>query len=773
MFFTKYPHPANFAWTSAWDEHGRGSAGDHPFEAEISHFADGISRLRIRDGGAWDPDRNIIALSPPGSGEGCLRVTESGLAICDEAGNPILKAADEGVFGACGEAHLFQWQVPDDATYYGLGGKWFKRLEMSGIRSKNYNTDVWSDFHFAQWNEHEVDPAYFGTPYVAVRTHRGYVGFLLHNPGVTTIQTPGHDRGRVFVNWQRTWPHLLIGAENGSPDLWVIAAPTLAELTRRLQRLVGVTPRPPLWSLGFHQSRWGYGGEADLFKLSDRFEREKLPCSALWLDLDYMREYRIFTVDDEQFPNGVAHVADRLANHGRRIVPIIDPGVKKEVGYDVYDSGTEAGIFCQNPIGRPYVGLVWPGETVFPDFALAEGRSWFQEYVRDFRASGFGAAWVDMNDPSTGPVDPSDMLFQRGREPHARHRNQYALGMQMATFDGFLAAAPIERPFLLSRSGTTGSSRYSAIWYGDNISNDAHLAMSVPLALNMSLSGHAFHGPDIGGFGGGASGEMMARWVEANFLFPFFRNHTTENSPLEEPWRYSGAAKRAIYHYIRLRYQALPYLYQLFVAQEASGDPVVRPLLYEFEDDAVAFTHDTFMVGPSLLHAPVLAEKDVAREVRLPGDLPWWSWQNGTWVAPGAYKVRCPLTHTPLFQRAGSIVPLLTEAPTNQRFDMTRVALLVALPEGEASAQGEYVVDDGLSFGYREGQESRLTVQVDADDERVSIKMAQTRDGYGPIEAEIWCTRTGVFTINGQSVEAEPHRVKLAGGKVTVYRVKL
>ncbi|MBX3096671.1 MAG: hypothetical protein KF812_07400 [Fimbriimonadaceae bacterium] len=774
MFFTKFLHPANFDWSkSVGGEIPSSKVGRKKITTEISHYDQGISRIRIKDGGAWDPDRNLIALTPPKKGKGCVRVEEGCISIQNELGEVVLKSPEEGFFGAAEEAHLFQFAVPESAMYYGMGGKWFKRFELSGIRTKNYNTDVWSDFHFAQWNEHEVDPSYFASPYVAVRTDKGYVGLLLHNPGVTTIQTPGHDRARVFVNWQRTWPHLLIGAENGSPDLWVISAPSLAELTRRLQKLVGVTPRPPLWSLGFHQSRWGYGGENDLLKLSRRFEKESLPCSALWLDLDYMDGYRIFTVAENQFPNGVQTVTDRLALEGRRMVPIIDPGVKKEVGYAVFDDGMEKGAFCKNNLGKPYVGLVWPGETVFPDLISEKGRNWFAGYAKGFRDLGFTAAWVDMNDPSTGPVDPTGMLFQDGAEPHDRHRNQYALGMQMATIEGFLKSEPKERPFLLSRSGFVGSSRYSAIWHGDNVSNEAHLQLSIPIAIGMSISGLPFNGPDIGGFGGGATNELMARWVQANFLFPFFRNHSTDSSPMEEPWRYSGTAKRSIYHFIRLRYQLLPYLYQLFIRQENSGDPVVRPVLYEFEEASAYFTSDAFMVGHALLQAPILSESESKRDVVLPGSESWWDWQRGKWIAPGLRTVRANLTHTPIFQRANSIVPMLLEPPTKPDVDMRSVAFLAAIPDTGGSMQADYIADDGLSFDYRSGQESALSLQIDADEQNVSIKVAQTKNGYGPLAAEVWCTRPGIFTVNGQIAESEAIQIRLAGGKVTVYRVKL
>src|SRR5262249_10506385 len=150
----------------------------------------------------------------------------------------------------------------------------------------------------------------------------------------------------------------------------------------------------------------------------------------------------------------------------------IDPGVKHDPGYRVYDDGHTKRVFCENAEGGEFIGMVWPGETVFPDFTQPEVRDWWAGYAQEVRESGFGGCWVDMNDPSTGPVDPNGMLFRDGAKPHAFGHNTYALGMQMATRAGFMRAHPNERPFVLSRSGYIGSSKHSAIWTGDNLSNE-------------------------------------------------------------------------------------------------------------------------------------------------------------------------------------------------------------------------------------------------------------------------------------------------------------
>lgn len=745
MQFTKYPHPANFAFVESFDEStGSVLAAGRQLRVELRSYAGGISNIRVVAPELWTEEPHLaeIAKPSPATVESVCVEEVFDLVFRDEAGNAALRTRAGQGFGIDGEASVFQFEVPESARFYGMGEKLFGRIELSGIRTWFWNTDVWSDFHWAQWSEHPSDPPYCSVPYVACNLGDRWVGLLMHNPGPVFIETPGRDETRVFVEWQRTSRHLTIGAKLGEPNLWVVTDGTLAGLTRKLQHLVGAVPVPPLWSLGYHQSRWGYGGEADLTALDHNLDLFSIPCDGLWLDLDYMRGFRIFTVDEAQFPHGVARVADALARNGRRIVPILDPGVKKEPGLDLYEEGLAEGMFCQNRVGKPFVGLVWPGETVFPDFLKGKVRDWWSGYVAELMGQGFGACWVDMNDPSTGPVEPDGMLFRDGTEPHALHRNQYSLGMQMATVDGMRQARPGERPFLLSRSGCTGSSRYSAIWTGDNVSNENYLQSAIPTLLGMSLSGLPFCGPDIGGFGGDAEDELMVRWFQAGFLFPLFRNHTTADSRHEEPWAYPAHIRKLLAHFVRLRYRMLPYLYNLFVHQAQSGDPVMRPLCYEFEGEELAEVSDQFMVGPNLLQAPVLGLGAVSRRLVLPGSDPWYCMRTGYWREPGSHTVRTSLATTPAYLRLGAVLPLVADQPLSQRGNLSEVAFLVAAPKGwKGECEYEYVVDDGLSLDYQAGGQSRVLVRAEGDGKQVHVEARQTEDGYGPVQCQVWLPR--------------------------------
>lgn len=768
MFFNKFPHRANYTFARAYDAStGILAVGNRRLTAEVNHFAGGITQLRIR-GKGLRPRRHLIELNLPATEQ--RPFTEITNEFDANLGG-ILRTALGAGFGMSADSYLFQFELGPDVKFYGMGEKIFNRIELSGLRTKFYNTDVWSDFHFTQWMDHPSDPPYLSLPYLVVRDGDRYLGILLNTHWPAFMETPGMDEERVFVEWQRTSPYLTIGAEGGEVDLWVIEGPTLAELSRKYQQLIGTTPLPPTWALGYHQCRWDYSGEADLTELDAQFEEHRIPCDGLWLDIGYMDGYRVFTTDPTQFPSGLDAVAKKLKRNRRKIIPILDPGIKFETGYPIFDSGLKEDVYCQNPEGRPYVGMVWPGETVFADFTLPKPRRWWSDHVKAFGLSGFDAAWIDMNDPSTGPVEPTDMLFNKGREPHNMHRNAYALGMQIASHDGFRRARPTKRPFLLSRSGSIGTARYSAIWTGDNVANYFYLRSSIPTTLNLSLSGIPFNGPDMGGFGGEPTDQLMSDFFKAGFLFPFFRNHSIKDSRRREPWTFDGKTFGTLRRYIQLRYKFLPYSYNLFIDQEELGDPILRPLFYHYDDPRFATLDDQFLVGDAIMHAPVVAEERT-RDVLFPKGS-WYDANRGEWVRTASARVTPDHAETPLYLRNGAIVPMLPGLPTDNQKNLREVEIHV-FPDPEQPGQASYTyrADDGDSFAYRKGKRSALEITLKWTATSVEIETNLTADGYGKINA-VFIVHSDVESVthNGKTRSLEPVRVTLTGRPLSVGRL--
>jgi alpha-glucosidase len=362
------------------------------------------------------------------------------------------------------------------------------------------------------------------------------------------------------------------------------------------------------------------------------------------------------------------------------------------------------------------------------------------------------------------------MRFADGKVPHAAHHNDYSLGMQRATFDGFRRARPHERPFILSRSGFIGSSRYAAIWTGDNIANRFYLKSSIPTSVNMSISGQPFNGADLGGFGGDVTDDLMLDWTKAHFLFPFLRNHANRDTRDKEPFAFPEPVMSVIRRYIRLRYKLFPYLYNLFALQEEQGDPILRPLFYEFEDEGLDKISDQFMVGPSILQAPFLEEGAKKRKVVLPGVEPWYDATSGEWQEPGERTTRAGKESTPLYLRAGAIVPMQPGTPVDNTKELRDVHLHLFMPpnwSGESSL--EYRADDGISYAYANGARSVLKVRVAAVEGNLAIATDQAQDGFGLIVPTfVIHGEPKSVRLNGAEVRLEKNKVTLAGKPLPV-----
>lgn len=770
MLFHKVPFAANFSFAESFDQKaGKVKIGKRSINASVKAYEGDIFHIQLSHEDLWTEDLNLVSLDAPKE-NGDFSALEVGndfsLTVKDAKGNAILSTAKGLGFGVSGKQAMFAFGYDKSMKFYGLGEKTFGTMEVGKLKARFWNVDALGDFHGKQWADSPCDPYYASVPYVIVRRKDTYVGLLYHNPFETWIDT-GTDPS--FFSDLDENRKVILGSEDGLPSLWIIVGPSLAELTRKLQKLVGLTPRPPLWSLGYHQCRWEYKGEEHLTMLNEGMKKNKIPNDGLWLDIDYMDGYRVFTYAKDAFPKGVPATIAKFEKDKRRIVPIIDPGVKFEPGLDLYEDGMKKGVFCLNPEGKPFVGFVWPGETVFPDFSMKKARDWWAGYAKGFKELGFAGAWVDMNDPSTGAVDPYSMLFGEGKYPHGAFRNQYALGMQMATQDGFQQASPNERIFILSRSGYTGTSRYAALWTGDNVSNRFYLKGSIPTTLNLSLSGIPFNGPDVGGFMGDTNEPLMIDWMKAGFLFPFFRNHSGGSHRRQEPWTFGKTGLKVITWYTQLRYKLIPYLYQQFVNQSENGDPILRPFQYHYPGGDMP--DDAFLVGAQILQAPVL-EEGKARKLKLPGKKSWFDARWGKWVS-GELEIECGSLDTPLYFADGAIIPTLPGMPTDNEKDLTNVEFHIFSTGG--SSELVYVFDDGESLDFQKGKESRIKITAKLKDGDVAIKAELLQDGFGDLKSLNFMVYGDVktATINGQKAKVSKSKITWTGKEITVHPVTL
>jgi len=468
--------------------------------------------------------------------------------------------------------------VAEGTSLYGTG-------EVTGPLLRNgRNVTLWNTDNYGYFDDNGRR-LYQSHPWVlAVRADGSAFGVIADTTWRCDISLEG---GIEFTSDGPSFPVIVI--ERDSPQA----------VLRALADLTGKMPLPPRWALGYQQCRWSYSPDEQVRQIATEFRRREIPCDVIWMDIDYMRDFRVFTFDPERFPDPEGLNAF-LHNRGFKAVWMIDPGVKADPGYSVYDSGTEQDVWVHTAFGAPYHGEVWPGDCVFPDFTRPETREWWAGLYGPFMATGVDGVWNDMNEPA-GFNTPAKTMplhnWHRGGGgiepgPHARYHNVYGMLMIRATREGVLTANPGRRPFVLTRSNFLGGQRYAATWTGDNRSTWEHLRWSVPMTLNLGLSGQPFNGPDLGGFGGDATGDLWAHWVSSGALFPFARGHGDKGYNQKDPWAFGEQVEQVARVALQRRYRLLPYLYTLFHESSLNGLPVMLPVFFADPKDLDLPTED-------------------------------------------------------------------------------------------------------------------------------------------------------------------------------------
>lgn len=502
------------------------------------------------------------------------------------------------------------------------------------------------------------------------------------------------------------------GADKGNLDYYFIGGADMKEIIKGYMYLTGTAPLPQLWTLGYHQSKWGYKCEEDVRKVAQKMRENQIPCDVIHLDIDYMERYKVFTIDEKKFPD-MKKLTDDLAKMGLRIVTIMDPGVKVEKEYPVYEEGVEKGYFATTPDGEIYENVVWPGDSVYPDFGRKEVRDWWGDHYKMLLDAGVAGIWTDMNEPASFKGElPADVVFydEERKSTHAEQHNLYGLNMTKATYQGLLKHTG-KRPFVITRACYSGTQKYSTAWTGDNHSIWAHLQMAIPQMCNMGISGMPFIGTDIGGFGSDTTKELLCRWIQVGCFSPLCRNHASAGTRSQEPWEW-GEETVAIYRkYLDLRYRLLPYIYDLCKVEAEEGIPMLRPLVLNYEkDENVKNLNGEFMLGGSILVAPVVEQGMTQKLVYLPEGT-WYDFWTKEKVQGGRYFIReAALDVCPIYVKAGSILPMYASRLTTMG-EKDQELYLDVYP-GEGVCEYVHYQDNGEDFQYLEGEYNLYRFQV-------------------------------------------------------------
>lgn len=511
---------------------------------------------------------------------------------------------------------------------------------------------------------------------------------------------------------------------------------------RALAELSGKMELPPLWSLGYQQCRYSYYPQEEAARIADRFRSGGIPCDVIWLDIHYMDGYRIFTFDPEGFGDP-AGLNAYLHSRNFRTVYMIDPGVKAEEGYSVDDSGLEGDCFVRDRKGEVYHGRVWPGECHFPDFTRPDVRRWWAGLYKDFIATGIDGVWNDMNEPSVfvdfGGTMPETNMHGGGdglpEGTHLRYHNVYGYYMVKATREGIKAANPDKRPFVLSRSNFLGGQRYAATWTGDNFSDYSQMKESVPMSLNMSLSGQVFNGPDIGGFLRDCTPDLLRHWTASGIYFPFARNHSSIGSVNQEPFAFDSGTEDICRTAIERRYRLLPYLYTVFEAASRTGVPIMRPVFWaDLHDLRLRSEQQAYMVGSDLLVIPRWCESP-----SLPtGDWDIFSFED----CDDGYQAYLAL-------RPGAALPVTGVFQSTADYRTDSLTVLVN-PDADGKAVGTMYEDAGEGYAYLEGDYARYVLSADTDGSRITLSVSRSeglrQEGLRHIRMGLVCDGKVVYS---------------------------
>ena len=502
------------------------------------------------------------------------------------------------------------------------------------------------------------------------------------------------------------------------------------DVMRRLGELTGTITMPPKWAIGYHQCRYSYEPESRVLEIAEGFRSRNIPADVIWMDIDYMDGYRCFTFDPVKFPDP-ARLNAKLAEQGFHNVWMIDPGLKREQGYSVYDSGAAIDAWVKTSTGQVYIGEVWPGVCVFPDYTNVSVRDWWASLYKPFMAHGISGVWNDMNEPAVFNTPTKTMPETNwhnadealgGPGPHARFHNVYGMLMVKATREGVMAANPEVRPFVLSRANFMGGHRYAATWTGDNSANWYHVDVSIPMTLNLGLSGQPFCGPDIGGFAGNGDGDMFARWIGYGALLPFARGHTGKGNIDKEPWAFGEAVEATSRRALERRYRLMPYFYTLFREASLTGMPIARPTFFaDPTDPALRSEDDSFLLGDALL---VVAQIQPARDrvSVLPSPVAGVAWREFDFESFDGGRDSKDPDQPRLLLRPGSIIPAGPVMNYVDELPLDPLTLIIYL-DAEGSARGELYEDKGDGWEYLDGQFLHSIYEAESDGSQVTIRL--------------------------------------------------
>ena len=635
-------------------------------------------------------------------------------------------------------------------SFYGMGDK-ATHSNLKGKRVNNWCTD-----QYAYGKDQE--PLYKAIPfYIGLHNEKAY-GVFFDNTFRSYFDF-AHEKRNVTSFW----------ADGGEMNYYFFYGPEMSEVVKSYTKLTGTPELPPMWAMGYHQSKWSYYPEKNVKDITAKFRKLKIPCDAIYLDIDYMDGFRCFTWDKKKFPDPKRMIGE-LQEDGFKTVIMIDPGIKIDKDYWVYQEGVKNDYFCKRGDGPFMEGKVWPGECNFPDFTNPKVREWWAELYKEFMTElGVHAVWNDMNEPAVMEVPtktaPLDTRHNFDGHPcsHRKAHNIYGMQMVRATYEGVKKYVYPKRPFVITRAAFAGTQRYSSTWTGDNVATWEHLWIANVQMQRMSLSGYSFVGSDIGGFAEQPNGELFARWVQLGIFHPFCRVHSSGDHGDQEPWSFGKEVTDVVRKFIELRYQLLPYLYSMFYRYVAAGTPMLQSLvLFDQEDVQTHFRTDEFIFGKQILVCPIQEPNAKGRRMYIPRGK-WYNYWTNEIVEGGKEKwVDADMDSMPLFIKEGSIIPKYPIQQFVGELVIKELVLEIYYKLGEERSLIYEDAQDG--YDYKKGQYSLRRFKLSGKEKELIVQ--QFKDGT-------YITSYEKFKINLHGLPFKINAIEVDNVRIPLKELKL
>ncbi|MES2042084.1 MAG: TIM-barrel domain-containing protein [Pseudomonadota bacterium] len=542
---------------------------------------------------------------------------------------------------------------------------------------------------------------------------------------------------------------------SGRKTYQVIAGDSWADIVSNYTSLTGRQPLPPRWTFGNFASRFGYHNEAEARSILDKFRAEKIPVDAIifdlyWFGKDVKGTMGNLEFDKDSFPNPKGMIAD-FAQQGIKTILITEPFIlttsKK------WQEAVEKNVLATEKQGKPFRYDFYFGNTGLIDIFSPPAQEWFWDIYKDLKNTGVAGWWGDLGEPE---VHPSALQHKTGSadELHNIYGHQWARLIS----DGYKKDYPNQRPFILMRSGYSGSQRLGMIpWSGDVNRTWGGLRSQPEIALQMGMQGMAYMHSDLGGFAGAnLDDELYTRWLQYGVFQPVFRPHAQEevaSEPVLREAKTRALAKAAI----ELRYRMLPYNYTLAFENNQHGLPFMRPLFYaEPLNQKLQTVADTYLWGDSFLVHPVMKAAEKESSVYFPAGSTWFDFYNDQQYQGGTTStVTVAQDHIPVFVRAGAFVPMSPLVQNTRDYSAKKLELHYYHDAAVKKSTGKLYDDDGeTANAYEKGAYTIMHFNCQTNAAQLSISL-QSQTGLHAEDAD------REIALQIHNIASKPVRVSL------------